>query len=60
MFAIGGNTFYVLSICVLGLDRNHMATNASWLAGSGLTIFLDIFVSLHVNRTRSLISLIHS
>jgi len=44
MFAIGGNAFYVLSICVLGLDRDHIVTNASWLAGSGLTIFLDFLV----------------
>lgn len=47
MFAIAGNVFYVLSICVLSMDWDHIATNASWLAGSGLTVFLDFFVRNH-------------
>lgn len=44
MFAIAGNVTYVLSICVESMDRQHLVANASWLAGSGLTVFLDIFV----------------
>jgi len=44
MFAIAGNATYVLSICTDSMERKHLIANASWLAGSGLTIFLDIFV----------------
>ncbi|CAE7115405.1 unnamed protein product [Rhizoctonia solani] len=44
MFTITGNLTYVLSICVLSLSPQHLLANASWLAGSGLTIFFDIFV----------------
>jgi hypothetical protein len=45
LFAIGGNITYVLSICVVSMEWKHLATNASWLAGSGLTVFLDFYVS---------------
>ncbi|CAE6533103.1 unnamed protein product [Rhizoctonia solani] len=44
MFTITGNLTYVLSICVASLSSQHLLANASWLAGSSLTIFLDIFV----------------
>ncbi|KAG8691237.1 hypothetical protein FRC11_005735, partial [Ceratobasidium sp. 423] len=43
MFAITGNLAYVLSICVISMSPQHLLANASWLAGSGLTIFFDIF-----------------
>jgi hypothetical protein len=29
---------------VVSLEPRYLAANASWLAGSGLTIFLDLFV----------------
>ncbi|CUA68785.1 putative vacuolar amino acid transporter YPQ1 [Rhizoctonia solani] len=44
MFTITGNLTYVLSICVVSLSSQHILANASWLAGSTLTVFLDIFV----------------
>jgi len=44
MFAIVGNVTYVLSICADSVERKHLIANASWIAGSGLTVFLDIFV----------------
>ncbi|KAI0087823.1 PQ-loop-domain-containing protein [Irpex rosettiformis] len=44
IFSIAGNTTYALSILAASLDPGHIAANASWLAGSGLTVFLDIFV----------------
>ncbi|KLO15987.1 PQ-loop-domain-containing protein, partial [Schizopora paradoxa] len=44
MFAIAGNVTYVLSICTKSMERKHYIANASWLAGHGLTVFLDIFV----------------
>ena len=44
MFTITGNLTYVLSICVASMSSQHLLANASWLAGSGLTVFLDIFV----------------
>jgi len=44
LFAIAGNVTYVLSICADSMDRQHLIANASWLAGSGLTVFLDVFV----------------
>jgi len=43
-FAIAGNTTYVASILVASMDREHLFVNAPWLAGSGLTVFLDIIV----------------
>ena len=35
---------YVASILFMSLEPRYLLANASWLAGSGLTIFLDIFV----------------
>lgn len=46
LFAIAGNTTYVLSIFSLSLEPKHIAANAGWIAGSGLTVFLDVFVLL--------------
>ncbi|KAF8503225.1 PQ loop repeat-domain-containing protein [Hysterangium stoloniferum] len=43
-FAITGNVTYVASILVISTDGTYLAVNAPWLAGSGLTVFLDIFV----------------
>jgi len=44
IFSIAGNTTYVLSILAVSLDVHHLIANAAWLAGSGLTVFLDVFV----------------
>lgn len=46
LFAIAGNASFVLSICVISLEWRHLLVNASWLAGSGLCIFADIYVSV--------------
>jgi len=43
-FAMTGNVTYVLSICVASMDKHYLLVNASWLAGSSGTIFLDIYV----------------
>ncbi|PPQ77482.1 hypothetical protein CVT25_011352 [Psilocybe cyanescens] len=45
LFAIFGNSTYALSICAKSMDRDYLVTNGGWLAGSMMTIFLDIFVS---------------
>jgi len=44
MFTIGGNAFFVVSICVVSMRWHYLLINASWLAGSGLAVFLDFFV----------------
>ncbi|KAK7681553.1 hypothetical protein QCA50_015285 [Cerrena zonata] len=44
VFSIMGNTTYALSILAVSLSLHHLAANAAWLAGSGLTVFLDMFV----------------
>lgn len=44
LFAIFGNLAYVLAICTKSMSSQYLITNASWLAGSGLTVFLDLFV----------------
>ncbi|QRV77695.1 PQ-loop repeat-containing protein 1 [Ceratobasidium sp. AG-Ba] len=44
MFTLTGNLTYVLSICVASMSKQHLVANASWLAGSGLTMFFDFFV----------------
>ncbi|PFH54104.1 hypothetical protein AMATHDRAFT_73104 [Amanita thiersii Skay4041] len=44
-FAIFGNVTYGLSICAKSMERDYLIMNASWLAGSILTVFLDIIVS---------------
>ncbi|GAW05703.1 PQ-loop-domain-containing protein [Lentinula edodes] len=43
-FSILGNATYSLSICVKSMEKEYLVTNASWLAGSALTIFLDLVV----------------
>ncbi|KAJ4468954.1 PQ loop repeat-domain-containing protein [Lentinula lateritia] len=43
-FSILGNATYSLSICVKSMEKEYLITNASWLAGSALTIFLDLVV----------------
>lgn len=35
---------YVASILCTSLERRYLITNASWIAGAALTIFLDLFV----------------
>jgi len=44
VFSISGNTTYALSICFASTEPRYLWANASWLAGSVLTIFLDLFV----------------
>ncbi|KAE9400463.1 PQ-loop-domain-containing protein [Gymnopus androsaceus JB14] len=44
-FTILGNATYSLSICVKSTEHSYLVTNASWLAGDALTIFLDFIVS---------------
>ncbi|KAJ7459927.1 PQ loop repeat-domain-containing protein [Mycena latifolia] len=43
-FAIVGNLTYSLSIIAKSVQREYLITNASWLAGSALTVFLDLIV----------------
>jgi len=43
-YAIFGNTTYALSICAKSMDKKYLIKNGGWLAGSALTVFLDIFV----------------
>ncbi|KAI0052709.1 PQ-loop-domain-containing protein [Auriscalpium vulgare] len=44
VFSIMGNVTYGLSICVSSMEWEHLVVNASWLAGSLLTVFLDVLV----------------
>jgi len=44
LFAIFGNLTYVLAICTKSMHGPYLIKNASWLAGSGLTIGLDVIV----------------
>ncbi|KAI0031055.1 PQ-loop-domain-containing protein [Vararia minispora EC-137] len=44
IFSIMGNATYAGSILVAGMTGKHLLINLSWLAGSALTIFLDVFV----------------
>ncbi|KAJ7069758.1 PQ loop repeat-domain-containing protein [Mycena amicta] len=44
LFAIAGNVTYSLSILAKSTEREYLVTNASWLAGSALTVFFDITV----------------
>ncbi|RPD73861.1 PQ-loop-domain-containing protein [Lentinus tigrinus ALCF2SS1-7] len=44
VYSISGNTTYFLSILAASLDIRHIAVNAPWIAGSTLTVFLDLFV----------------
>ncbi|WRT64158.1 uncharacterized protein IL334_001087 [Kwoniella shivajii] len=43
-FAISGNITYVLSILLTSMNPKYILANLPWLAGSGLTVFLDLFV----------------
>jgi len=43
-FSIFGNTTYALSILAKSVDKEYLIKNGGWLAGSLLTVFLDIFV----------------
>ncbi|KAH8923005.1 PQ-loop-domain-containing protein [Atractiella rhizophila] len=45
-FSVAGNVTYVLSILLQGVGFKHLWINASWLLGSGGTIFLDAIVLL--------------
>jgi len=44
IFAITGNATYALSITTASMQRDYLVRNGSWLAGSALTIFFDVFV----------------
>ncbi|KAF9452966.1 PQ-loop-domain-containing protein [Macrolepiota fuliginosa MF-IS2] len=44
-FAVCGNITCTLSIVAKSSDWGYLLTNASWIAGSSLIVFLDIFVS---------------
>ncbi|KAL1668778.1 PQ loop repeat-domain-containing protein [Schizophyllum commune] len=44
VFSIFGNLTYALSICAESMDGAYLVKNASWLAGSALTVFLDVTV----------------
>ncbi|KAK2465356.1 hypothetical protein APHAL10511_002710 [Amanita phalloides] len=52
-FAIVGNITYSLSICVKSMNREYLIMNASWLAGSALTVFLDFIVVAQIFYYRS-------
>jgi hypothetical protein len=41
---INADVTYIASILSTSTDRKYLITNASWLAGAGLTIFLDLFI----------------
>ncbi|KAI6117881.1 PQ loop repeat-domain-containing protein [Pisolithus croceorrhizus] len=43
-FTILGNITYTLSICVASMDRDYLIRNASWIAGSTVTVVFDVFV----------------
>lgn len=44
VYSITGNITYVLSILAASMSLKHLTANASWIAGSALTVFLDSFV----------------
>jgi len=44
LFAISGNTTFALSLCFASMETEYLLANAAWLAGSVLTVFLDVFV----------------
>ncbi|KAG8996472.1 hypothetical protein FRB94_008268 [Tulasnella sp. JGI-2019a] len=54
IFALGGNITYVLSILFESTSKRYLIANASWLAGSGLTIYLDFVVLYQFFHYRSL------
>ncbi|KAK4049795.1 putative vacuolar membrane transporter for cationic amino acids [Microbotryomycetes sp. JL201] len=43
-FAVLGNVTYVASILLQSVAADHLLINASWLVGSGGTVFLDFIV----------------
>jgi hypothetical protein len=43
-FSIMGNVTYIASILFTSLEHRYLVANASWIAGAGLTIFLDLFI----------------
>ncbi|BEI83849.1 hypothetical protein CcaverHIS002_0404530 [Cutaneotrichosporon cavernicola] len=43
-FSISGNVTYIASILMKSTDYKYLVTNASWIAGSAFTIFLDLFI----------------
>jgi len=44
IFAITGNVTYALSITTASMEWDYLVRNGSWLAGSALTVFFDLFV----------------
>jgi len=53
-FAIFGNVTFALSICAQGVGRENLIANSGWLAGSALTVFLDVFVLGQIFYYRSI------
>lgn len=43
-FSISGNVTYVASILAKSTEWKYLVTNASWIAGSVVTIFLDFII----------------
>lgn len=43
-FSITGNVTYMISIMVTSLEPRYLLANLSWILGSSLTVFLDLFV----------------
>jgi len=52
VYAIAGNLTFALSICVVSMEWRHLLVNASWLAGSTLTVLSDLFVVYQFFRFR--------
>ncbi|KAF8341487.1 PQ-loop-domain-containing protein [Cantharellus anzutake] len=52
LFAISGNTFFVLSVCTISLDWEYIRVNASWLVGSGFCVFADVYILVQFFRFR--------
>ncbi|KAI8986226.1 PQ-loop-domain-containing protein [Trametes punicea] len=52
VYSITGNTTYAISILAASLNIKHIAANAPWIAGSALTVFLDLFVLYQFFRFR--------
>jgi len=44
VYALAANITYVASILTASRSKEHLIANASWLAGSGFTVFLDLIV----------------
>ncbi|GMK58664.1 hypothetical protein CspeluHIS016_0601060 [Cutaneotrichosporon spelunceum] len=43
-FSISGNVTYIASILFKSTEPKYLMTNLSWIAGSGLTVGLDLFI----------------